>query len=719
MLLNGQISALSLDDNDNGQQHQDEVQAKHQDQGHTCPSRPSVPSLSRIYRCTPVPTIVLDASMVIIEVSNSHVALFGKPRDSLLHTSISDVSPECIPVPNIPILYGALRAACSTREIQVVEHVVVGEKIAHNLRVTPVYEDETLLFVVLEVENLRAEVINNQHAYMNETYKILVDTVKDYAIFMLDPTGHIATWNAGAGVLKGYKAEEIIGKHFSISIVPADRDNGKPARALDVCLREGRIEDEGWRYRRDGSRFWANVLITPIYQFGQHVGFVKVTRDLTERKEAEACMIAAFEESSRLKTDFLANISHEIRTPMNGIEIALTMLTDTGLSEEQGDANIVQDSMSLLLQIVNDVLDYSKLSIRLLSLHADMLDIREIVGAVVRNCRSSLQEGVELDTEISPKLHAHAWDPLRYRQVLQNLVGNAVKFTEKGSIHVKITSSTDEEDSDSSVVRTEVTDTGIGVPDSAINHSLHPLLAFANSAARKYQGTGLGLSICKSLAELMDGSVGYSPNPNASGSVFWFTAKMGGRSVTPPSKSPSVSGSPYPRSCFEMRSIAPRKHVLLVEDNIVNHTRYVEAPTYQFGFQRIDGAWNGAEAVRMVRQKPLSYDIILMDVSMPVLDGLAATEQIRDMGLTMPIIAITGNAMKGDAETYIAQGMDDCICKPVHRDQLLRVLWKWFGRSPQSQHGYWTETRRYAFICMSWRQERYHGKSIYAAYRDL
>ncbi|CBF82150.1 hypothetical protein AN5296.2 [Aspergillus nidulans FGSC A4] len=681
MLLNGQISALSLDDNDNGQQHQDEVQAKHQDQGHTCPSRPSVPSLSRIYRCTPVPTIVLDASMVIIEVSNSHVALFGKPRDSLLHTSISDVSPECIPVPNIPILYGALRAACSTREIQVVEHVVVGEKIAHNLRVTPVYEDETLLFVVLEVENLRAEVINNQHAYMNETYKILVDTVKDYAIFMLDPTGHIATWNAGAGVLKGYKAEEIIGKHFSILYSPADRDNGKPARALDVCLREGRIEDEGWRYRRDGSRFWANVLITPIYQFGQHVGFVKVTRDLTERKEAEACMIAAFEESSRLKTDFLANISHEIRTPMNGMQIALTMLTDTGLSEEQREhANIVQDSMSLLLQIVNDVLDYSKLSSGSFSLHADMLDIREIVGAVVRNCRSSLQEGVELDTEISPKLPTRMrGDPLRYRQVLQNLVGNAVKFTEKGSIHVKITSSTDEEDSDSSVVRTEVTDTGIGVPDSAINTLFTPFSRFANSAARKYQGTGLGLSICKSLAELMDGSVGYSPNPNASGSVFWFTAKMGGRSVTPPSKSPSVSGSPVPTEvASEMRSIAPRKHVLLVEDNIVNHTVMLKL-LHTIGFQRIDGAWNGAEAVRMVRQKPLSYDIILMDVSMPVLDGLAATEQIRDMGLTMPIIAITGNAMKGDAETYIAQGMDDCICKPVHRDQLLRVLWKWFG----------------------------------------
>ncbi|KAL4999927.1 Two-component system protein A [Aspergillus recurvatus] len=677
MLLHGQVSALTLDE-ENDQQHKE---AQNKDMAPRPSSRSSSPSLRRIYRYTPVPTIILDASMTIVEVSDSHVGLFKRPRDSLLHTAIGDVSPECIPVPNIPILYGALRAACSTREIQVVERIFVGGKIAHNLRVTPIFKESTLLYIVLEVESLRAEVINNQHAYMNETYKILVDTVRDYAIFMLDPTGHIATWNAGAGVLKGYTAEEMIGKHFSILYSPEDRASGKPNRALGVCLREGRMEDEGWRYRRDGSRFWANVLITPIYQFGQHVGFVKITRDLTERKEAEARMIAAFEESSRLKTDFLANISHEIRTPMNGMQIAMTMLTDAGLSSEQREhANIIQDSMSLLLQIVNDVLDYSKLSSGSFSLHADMLDVREIVGAVVRNCRSSLKEGVELTTDISPDLPVRMrGDPLRYRQVLQNLVFNAVKFTEKGSVCVAISCSADEQDSDSSVVKTEVTDTGIGVPDSALNTLFTPFSRFADSATRKYQGTGLGLSICKSLAELMDGTVGYSPNPRAAGSVFWFTAKMGGRSVSSPTKPPSALATPVPTGvATEMRTIAPRKHVLLVEDNIINHTVMLKL-LHTLGFERIDGAWNGAEAVRMIRQKPLSYDIVLMDVSMPVMDGIAATRQIRDMDLVMPIIAITGNAMKGDAETYIAQGMNDCICKPVHRDQLLCALWRWIG----------------------------------------
>ncbi|BCS17248.1 sensor histidine kinase/response regulator Fos-1/TcsA [Aspergillus puulaauensis] len=696
MMLHGQVSALSLQDHDQQQQQHNKPVNSHQD---ACSpgsdvmiatngpapahSRPPSPSLSRIFRYTPVPTLVLDPSMSIVEVSDSHLAISGEPRDSLLHATVGDLDPEAIPAPNIPTLYGALRAACATRETQLIEHILVNNKIAHNLRVTPIFDGATLLYVVLEAQKLTEKAVNNQHGYMNETYKILVDTVKDYAIFMLDPHGRIATWNAGAEVLKGYKAEEVIGKHFSIFYSPEDRASGKPAKALDVCMRDGRIEDEGWRYRRDGSRFWANVLITPIFQFGQHVGFAKVTRDLTERKEAEARMITAFEESSRLKTDFLANISHEIRTPMNGMQMALTMLADTGLSSQQAEhATIIQDSMSLLLQIVNDVLDYSKLSSGSFSLHADMVDVRDVVGAVVRNCRPSLHDGVELTTSIPPDLPKRLrGDPLRYRQVLQNLVCNAVKFTEKGTIRVSISCSLDDQEPAFSTVKTEVIDTGIGVPDSAINTLFTPFTRFANSTRRKYQGTGLGLSICKSLAELMQGTVGYAPNPDH-GSIFWFTAKMGGGSITLPSSTPkraSASVTPIqPDIATEIRTLAPCKHVLLVEDNIVNHTVMLKL-LRSIGFERVDGAWNGAEAVRLVKQKPLSYDAVLMDVSMPVMNGLTATAQIREMGLQIPIIAITGNALKGDAETYMAKGMNDCIDKPVHRDQLLKVLWKWIG----------------------------------------
>ena len=128
----------------------------------------------------------------------------------------------------------------------------------------------------------------------------------------------------------------------------------------------------------------------------------------------------------------------------------------------------------------------------------------------------------------------------------------------------------------------------------------------------------------------------------------------------------------------EIRKLAPQKHVLLVEDNLVNHAVMLKL-LQKLGFERVDGAWNGAEAVRLIKQKPLSFDVILMDISMPVMDGLEATQHIREMGVEMPIIAVTGNALQGDAETYMAKGMNDCIGKPVHRDQLLSVLWKWLG----------------------------------------
>ncbi|KAL2862805.1 sensor histidine kinase/response regulator Fos-1/TcsA [Aspergillus lucknowensis] len=663
MFLDGRLSAVSLDEK------------------HAKAPRPTPPTLSSIFRLTPIPTIVLDPSMTIVEVSDSHLALSGKSRDSLLHASIGDVEPAAIPAPNLPTLYGALRAACSTREVQLVKEAVSPGKAPDSLRVTPIFDESALIYLVLEAHRVTEGSAHNQHGYLNETYKILVDTVKDYAIFMLDPHGNIATWNPGASLLKGYTAEEIIGKHFSVFYGPEDRATGKPSKALAVSMREGRMEDEGWRYRRDGSRFWANVLITPIHQFGQHVGFVKVTRDLTERKEAEARMIAAFEESSRLKTDFLANISHEIRTPMNGMQMAMTMLADTGLTPQQREhAAIIEDSMSVLLQIVNDVLDYSKLSSGAFSLHTDVLDVNDLVGAVIRNCRSSLKEGVDLTADVAPGFPSRLrGDPLRYRQVLHNLVSNAVKFTEDGHIRISASCRPDDQDPTCYIVKTAVADTGIGVPDNAINTLFTPFSRFAHSPTRQYQGTGLGLSICQSLAELMDGAVGYAPNPEGRGSVFWFTAKMGGPSTASSPKTGSSAGAPPARHIAdEMRTIAPHKHVLLVEDNMVNHMVMLKL-LHSLGFERVDSAWNGEEAVTMIKKKPLSYDVVLMDVAMPVMDGVKATEQVREMGLQMPIIALTGNAMQGDAESYVAQGMNDCIGKPVQREHLLNTLWKWTG----------------------------------------
>lgn len=613
--------------------------------------------------------------------------VFQRSRDQLLAANVHDLPPSILPAPDVASLSGALGTAISTREVQVIKRVHVAKFDAlFSLSVTPIFEDDSLIYVLLEAQRTkhqrdRSDCINEQ-TYLNETYKILVNTVRDYAIFMLDTRGHITTWNSGAAILKGYTSSEIIGQHFSIFYGRDDREAKKPARELEVCLQEGKVEDEGWRYRKDGTRFWANVMITAIYQNSSHVGFVKVTRDMTERRATQARLIDAFEESAKSKSDFLANMSHELRTPMNGMLLALTMLLRTELTDEQREFGcILEDSTSILLQVINDVLDYSKLSSGSFPLNVDVVNIPNVISAVVRNCQSALKPGVQIMGGVSegfpPSLKG---DPLRFRQVLQNMVTNAVKFTESGHVRVHATYAIDEKDPDMFVISTQVVDTGIGVPEDATNTLFTPFTRFADTAAKKYQGTGLGLSICKSLAELMDGTVGFHANPDGPGSVFWMTARMARLTSVSPAKQKLQPDTPGALdSSASLEKIAPQKHILLVEDNKVNQLIMLKLLS-SLGFKRVDAAWDGAEAVRMVKQKPLSYNLILMDISMPVMDGLTATEHIRRMKVDVPILALTGNALKGDAEAYLAKGMDDYIAKPLHRQQLVDLLWKWCGR---------------------------------------
>lgn len=261
---------------------------------------------------------------------------------------------------------------------------------------------------------------------------------------------------------------------------------------------------------------------------------------------------------------------------------------------------------------------------------------------------------------------------------MQNLVSNATKFTEHG--YVRIIARLHTEDQDYFTILTEVMDSGIGVPAGSSRTLFTPFTQCDNSATKRYKGTGLGLSICKSLAELMGGGIGFHPNPEGRGSVFWFTAKlkkckqlkalevlqegMTGLSIPP---------SPiFTDPVEKLRKVAPSKRVLLAEDNLIN--RKIMLRTLQgLGFGNLDTAPDGKEAVSKASQEP-SYDLILMDISMPVQDGISATKELRAKGLRTPIVAMTANALKGQAESYIAKGMTGYIAKPVNRDLLVKLL---------------------------------------------
>ncbi|KAF1942113.1 two-component system protein A [Clathrospora elynae] len=639
-----------------------------------------------IVRFTPAPTLILDASLIVRHVSDSYVTVSAaSDREKLVGRHADDIFDIAVTLPAFAPARKAVRAARDTRRLHQMK-IVTETGDAWNLRAVPIMRHDSLRCVQMEFLNVTEEHQRQleliERSYQNETYRILVETVRDYAIFMLDPSGHIATWNAGAQSFKGYTPAEIIGQHFSKFYSQEDRNNNKPARELRDALSDGRCEDEGWRFRKDGSKFWANVVITPIYRDDVLLGFSKVTRDLTERRKAENSLIAAYEEASKLKSEFLANMSHEIRTPMHGMLSALTLLLDTKLNDDQRElTQVIQESGDVLLQVINDILDYSKLASGSFSISHDIISVPDIIQSVLRAHQACHRPEVKLESFLDPQLPRSAeGDSLRYRQIVQNLLSNALKFTETG--YVRMIVRLKKEDEGYFTILTEVVDSGIGVPANGSNTLFTPFTQFDNSATKRYKGTGLGLSICKSLAELMGGNIGFHPNPEGRGSVFWFTAKLKKckqlkhiENLQHSKEALKILTSTLVDPRETLRLVAANKRILLAEDNLINQ-KVMLRMLAGLGFDSVDTALDGKQAVAKVTQEQESapYDLVLMDVNMPIQDGVSATKELRDKGLQVPVIAMTANALKGQAESYIAKGMTGYIAKPVDRNLLVKLL---------------------------------------------
>ena len=325
------------------------------------PSQSNKPIDQSFLALTPVPTVLLDSSLRILQTSASFLSLHNLAAEECSGVGIYElVEVKGLVLEAASVRY-AIETALATKKVYATEAIQTVDRMVAtprhwSLRAIPVFDKETLLYLSLEFQDTTRDHQTRQRADdqldTSDTYRILVQTVKDYAIFMLDTKGNVKTWNAGAALLKGYSQEEIVGKHFSTFYTDEDIIAEKPRKEIEICLREGKVEDESWRLRKDGSRFWANVILTTVYRKGVHIGFSKVTRDLTERKAAESRLISAYEEAAKLKSAFLANMSHEIRTPMHGMLSALTLLMDTSLTPEQRElGGIIEESGYVLLEV--------------------------------------------------------------------------------------------------------------------------------------------------------------------------------------------------------------------------------------------------------------------------------------------------------------------------------------------------------------------------------
>jgi PAS domain S-box-containing protein len=361
-----------------------------------------------------------------------------------------------------------------------------------------------------------------------QRFQLLVQSVRDYGIFMLDPDGRVATWNEGARRIKGYSAEEIIGQHFSTFYPAEDLAANKPAHELEVAIRVGRFEDEGWRLRKDGTRFWANVIITTLRsETGKVVGFAKVTRDLTERRAAEeraiadARRITEVEVADHAKSQFLAAMSHELRTPLNAIGgyAELIELGIAGLITEQqrGYLSRIRGSQQHLLGIISDLLNYSRIEAGQVTYDLQDVPVHAVVETVLPLLEpQAAAKGLVLEHGTCPEGPIGRADRTKTEQIVLNLLSNAVKFTPAGG-RVTITCGVE-----SDRVFVTVRDTGSGIPADKQAAIFEPFVQLGRSLTSTHEGTGLGLAISRDLARAMGGDVSVE-SEEGRGSTFTLT----------------------------------------------------------------------------------------------------------------------------------------------------------------------------------------------------
>jgi PAS domain S-box-containing protein len=374
--------------------------------------------------------------------------------------------------------------------------------------------------------------LSDEIKHGGRVYQLMVESVRDYAIFMLDPAGYIASWNVGAERIKGYTADEIIGRHFSVFYPQSEIDAGKPALELEVAARDGRFEEEGIRLRKDGTAFWASVVLTAVRsEDGSLVGYAKVTRDLTERRAAQqraladARRLAESEAANSAKSDFLTAMSHELRTPLNAIGGYADLLT-LGLGGPMSTEQVqylerIRRSQQHLMGIITDILNFSRIEAGQISYSIAPVGLSKVVDTVLPMVvPQALGKGVQVERGTSSGDAIALGDQAKVAQILLNLLSNAVKFTKNGG---RVTVDVDTTPDHACVT---VRDTGTGIPADKLQSIFEPFVQLGRSFSSAHEGTGLGLSISRDLAQAMNGSLSAS-SVEGVGSTFTLSLPRG------------------------------------------------------------------------------------------------------------------------------------------------------------------------------------------------
>ena len=501
------------------------------------------------------------------------------------------------------------------------------------------------------------------HSALQETeeqFHMLVDSVEEYAIYMLDPTGNIVTWNAGAQKIKQYTAEEITGKNFACFYTAEDVAADKPQRNLREAARTGHIREQGLRVRKDGSTFHAEVVLTVLRDnAGEIRGFSKVTRDMTDQirsRETEAAKIAA-EKASKAKDDFLAALSHELRTPLTPALAAANYLAVNAAklpAEFAQDVEIIKRNVRLQARLIDDLLDLTRVTRGKLDLQFEEVDAHILVGDAIEIANSAIAaKKLKLSAHMNAKKHYIRADSIRIQQVFWNLINNAVKFTPPGG-KIDIRTSND----DHGRFQFEITDNGIGIEVERQTALFMPFEQADPSLSRQFGGLGLGLAISKHLLDLHGGAIEAYSRGRSHGSTFKLTLDA----VTKRTEKSGVDSQTPRKPAKSLR-------ILLVEDHSDTRQTLSRLLTH-FGHQ-ISVADNTQSALKIMGSQ--EFDVVLSDIGLP--DG-SGYEVISQAKRKQPVkaVAITGFGTDEDIRRGKAAGFDFHLVKPIDLHELRNVL---------------------------------------------
>ncbi len=535
-------------------------------------------------------------------------------------------------------------------------------------------------YLLVSTDNSARKQVEEQLRWSEESFRLMVESVADCALVMLDPEGRVVGWNAGAQRLKGYSAEEIVGQHFSRFYAPEDINRGTPQRDMERATATGRMESEGWRVRKDGTSFFASEVFTAIRDpAGNLRGFAKLIRDLSERRQFEAEMANAksiAEKAASANADFLSDMGHELNTSLNAmLGFAQLMESDSPpptTAQQENIAKILQAGW-YLLALINEILDLAMLESGRLAWSLEPMSLAD----VMLECRSAIEpqaqkSGIRISfPEIDKQCFIKA-DRTRVKQVLSNLLSNAIKYNRMGgSVLVECGEASSQRwtecgESAPQHLRISVTDTGPGLSPEQLAQLFRPFSRVGQETGAEADA-GIGLVVTKRLVELMGGTIGVE-SAVGEGSVFWVDLVLAAApQLVEDESKPETAALPGAGT-----GVAPRT-LLYVEDNPAN-LQLVEQIIARRPDMRLLSARTGAAGIELAHSaRP---DVILMDINLPGMSGIKAMQILREDTATahIPIVALSANALPRDIERGLEAGFFRYITKPIKVDAFMDTL---------------------------------------------